>query len=310
MSQEKLLLIVNPCSGRAKMYHELLQVVEILSNANYAVTVYPTKCKGDATEYASKLSDNDYSLIVVCGGDGTLNEVITGLMATSLNTPIGYIPSGTLNEWSSGLNISRNIEQAAKDIADNNSITLDIGKFGDKYFTYTASFGAFTAASYATSQKVKNVLGQAAYFLSGIKHLGSIKSTHLKFTYDGGEIEGDYLFGAVSNSFSVGSIVKYKKDSVVLNDGEFEVVLIKKPTNILKLQTIINGILKKDFNREGIEFFKTRKLTVESEKTIAWTLDGEFAESNGMFEISNIQNAITFLVPKEKEEKTKKNQEN
>ncbi len=299
MSQNKLLLIVNPCSGRAKMYHELLQVVEVFSKADYAVTVYPTKCKGDATEYASKLLENDYSLIVVCGGDGTLNEVITGLMNASLNIPIGYIPSGTLNEWSSGLNISRNIEQAAKDITANNKILLDIGRFGDKYFTYTASFGAFTAASYDTSQKVKNVLGQAAYFLSGIKQLGNIKATNLKFKYDTGETAGDYLFGAVSNSFSVGSIVKYKKDSVVLNDGEFEVVLIKKPSSILKLSSIINGILKRDFSCDGIEFFRTKKLIVESESPVAWTLDGEFAEADGTLEIANIQNAITFLIPKD-----------
>lgn len=297
MSQKKLLLIVNPCSGRAKMHTELLKVVEIFSAADYAVTVYPTKCKGDATDYVLKLNDNDYELLVVCGGDGTLNEVITGIMGAKLSFPLGYIPSGTLNEWSSGLNISRNIEKAAKDITKNNKIQLDIGRFGDKYFSYTASFGAFTSASYSAPQNVKNVLGQAAYFFEGIKSLGNIKPIHLKFTHDGTEIEGDYLFGAISNSLSVGGIVKYDKKVVALNDGEFEIMLIKKPDNILKLQPVIDGILKKDFNRDGIEFFKAKSITVQSDIPVSWTLDGEFAETNGEFTIDNVHNAITFIVP-------------
>lgn len=297
MSQKKLLLIVNPCSGRAKMHTELLRVVEILSAADYAVTVYPTKCRGDATDYVLKLNDGEYDLAVVCGGDGTLNEVITGIMQSKLNLPLGYIPSGTLNEWSSSLNISRNIEQAAKDITKNNKTSLDIGKFGDKYFSYTASFGAFTSASYSAPQNIKNVLGQAAYFFEGIKSLGNIKPIHLKFTHDGGEIDGDFLFGAISNSLSVGGIVKYQKDAVALNDGEFEVMLIRKPDNILKLQPIVDGILKRDFSRDGIEFFKAKKIIIESDKPVPWTLDGEFASTEGKHLITNIHNAITFIVP-------------
>ena len=297
MSQKKLLLIVNPCSGRAKMHTELLKVVEILSAADYAVTVYPTKCKGDATDYMLKLSNNDYELAVVCGGDGTLNEVITGIMQSKLNLPIGYIPSGTLNEWSSGLNISRNIEQAAKDVTNGKKIPLDIGQFGNKYFSYTASFGAFTSASYSAPQNIKNILGQAAYFFEGIKSLGNIKPIHLKFTHNGAETEGDFLFGAISNSLSVGGIVKYQKDSVALNDGEFEVMLIRKPDNILKLQPIIDGILKREFNREGIEFFKAKKIIVESCNPVSWTLDGECAATEGKQVITNIHNAITFIVP-------------
>ena len=139
MQNKKLLLIVNPCSGRAKMYTELLKVVEIFSYADFVVSVYPTKCKGDATEYAKKLTKDDFDLIVVCGGDGTLNEVIEGIMTSGSDIPLGYIPSGTLNEWSSGLNISRNIETAAKDIINGKKNKLDIGKFNDKYFSYTAS---------------------------------------------------------------------------------------------------------------------------------------------------------------------------
>jgi diacylglycerol kinase family enzyme len=131
----------------------------------------------------------------------------------------------------------------------------------------------------------------------GIKSLAAIKPIHIKCTYDDGEIEGDFLFGSISNSFSVGGIVKYDKTPVQLNDGEFEVFLIKNPDNVLKLQPIIDGILKHEFNREGIEFFKTKSLTVETNEDLSWTLDGEFAETNGKVEINNLQKAITFIVP-------------
>lgn len=297
MSQKRLLLVVNPCSGRAKMHTELLKVVEILSAADYAVTVYPTKCKGDATEYINKLSQDDFGTIVVCGGDGTLNEVITGLMNAKLDVRLGYIPSGTLNEWSSGLKISRNIETAATDITTGIDTKLDIGKFGDKYFSYTASFGAFTSASYSAPQDIKNVLGQAAYFFEGIKSLANIKPIHLKFTHENEVVEGDFLFGAISNSLSVGGIVKYDKAGVALNDGEFEVLLIRTPDNVLKLQPLIDGILKHEFDREGMEFFKTKKLKVEAETEVSWTLDGEFALGLPEMQIENLQGAITFILP-------------
>lgn len=294
---KKLLLIVNPCSGRAKMRGELLRVTEIFSNADFEVTVYPTKARGDATKRASLISENEYDIIVVCGGDGTLNEVITGLMQAGVNCRLGYIPSGTLNEWSSGLNISRSIPQAARDIINGKEITLDIGKFGNKYFSYTASFGAFTSASYSAPQEVKNVLGQAAYFFEGIKSLNNIKPVHLKFICDEKEVEGDFLFGAVSNSMSVGGIVKFDESAVKLNDGEFEVLLIRKPDNILKLQPLVEGIIHQELDREGMEFFHTKEITVIGGEGLSWTLDGEFAEGSQTVKIQNIHNAINLIVP-------------
>ncbi|MEE1006471.1 MAG: diacylglycerol kinase family protein [Acutalibacteraceae bacterium] len=294
---KRLLLIVNPCSGRAKMRTELLRVVETLSSGGYTVTVYPTKTRGDATDYVSNLSENEYERIVVCGGDGTLNEVITGLMKSELHITLGYIPSGTLNEWSSGLGIARSIPKAAEDINTGKKIQLDIGRFGDRYFSYTASFGAFTDASYSAPQDIKNVLGQAAYFFEGIKSLGNIKPVRLKFKTEEREIEGDFLFGAVSNSMSVGGIVKFDESAVKLNDGRFEVLLIRNPDNILKLQPIIDGILKRDFDREGIEFFTTESITVTGGDGLSWTLDGEYAEGKDEIVISNMHNAIELIVP-------------
>lgn len=297
MPNKKLLLVVNPCSGKAKMRTELLKVVEILSAENYDVTVYPTKERGDATVRVAAIGENEFDIIVVCGGDGTLNEVITGLMKANLKTPLGYIPSGTLNEWSSGLGISRVITKAARDIVSGKEISLDIGKFGDKYFSYTASFGAFTSASYSAPQDVKNVLGQAAYIFEGVKSLGSIKPIHLKFSCEEREVEGDFLFGAISNSMSVGGIVKFDESTVKLNDGLFEVLLIRNPDNILKLQPLLDGILKREFDREGMEFFHTKEITATMGEEVSWTLDGEYAKGEETIKISNVHNAINLIVP-------------
>lgn len=293
----KLLLIVNPRSGREKMRTQLLKVTEILSGAGYEITVYPTKKQGDATVRVSKIMQNEFDKIVVCGGDGTLNEVITGLMITGVKCTLGYIPSGTLNEWSSGLHISKNIPQAATDAVSGKDIDLDIGKFGDKYFSYTASFGAFTEASYSASQDIKNVLGQAAYFFEGIKSLGNIKPIHLKFSCEEKEIEGDFLFGAISNSMSVGGIVKFSESAVKLNDGMFEVMLVRNPENIIQFQTIVDGILRQDLTKDGIEFFHTNKITVSGGENVPWTLDGEYAEGKDSITVENIHSAIHLTVP-------------
>lgn len=298
MSNKKLLIIANPCSGKAKVKNDILKIIQIFSDSNYEVTVYPTKDRGDATLKVQSLTQDEFDRIVVCGGDGTLNEVITGMMTSDLKCTIGYIPMGTLNEWSSSLKISRNAFNAASDIVNGQEIDLDIGKFNDKYFSYIASFGAFTEASYSAPQEVKNVLGQAAYFFEGIKSISNIKPIHLKFTCEEREIEDDFLFGAVSNSMSVGGIVKFDDSAVKLNDGEFEVLLIKNPSNIIQFQSIVDGILKKDLSRDGIEFFHTKEITVTGGSNVSWTLDGEYAEGKESVTLTNIHSALHLIVPK------------
>ena len=301
MQEKKLLIIANPCSGKAKIKNDLLKIVQIFSNADYEVTVYPTKSRGDATVKAESLKQDEFDRIVVCGGDGTLNEVITGIMHSGIKCTLGYIPLGTLNEWSSGLKISRNVIKAAEDVVIGAETDLDIGKFDDKYFSYTASFGAFTDASYSAPQEIKNVLGQAAYFFQGIKSLSNIKPIHLKFICDDREIEGDFLFGAVSNSMSVGGIVKFSDSVVKLNDGKFEVLLIKNPTSILQFQSIVDGILRKDLERDGIEFFHAHEVTVTGGADVAWTLDGEYAEGKDAVTLTNMPSAIHLIVPQNTE---------
>ena len=297
MTGKNLFLVVNPHSGKAKMRSFLLEVVEIFSSAGYNVTVYPTKCRSDATACIENLESAEYDLVVVCGGDGTLNEAVTGLMRRGIDIPIGYIPAGTLNEWSSGLGISRSIRQAAKDIVAGRETPLDIGEFDDKYFTYTASFGAFTSASYSAPQDIKNIFGHAAYFFEGVKSLGNIKPVHLRVEFDGKTIEDNFLFGAVSNSLSVGGIVKFKESLVKFNDGLFEVLLIKNPSNILKLQPLIDGILKQDLNREGMEFFHAKNIRIYEGEGLDWTLDGEHATGSRVTEINNIPGAVRFILP-------------
>lgn len=303
MKNKKLLIIANPRSGKAKIKNDLLKIVQIFSGADFDVTVYPTKRPGDATIKAHSLNEGEYDRIVVCGGDGTLNEVITGVMRKKLKCTLGYIPYGTLNEWSSGLKISRNPAVAASDIITGIETDLDIGKFDDKYFSYTASFGAFTEASYSAPQEVKNVLGQAAYFFEGIKSLSNIKPIRLKLSCDDREIEDDFLFGAISNSMSVGGIVKFNDSVVKLNDGKFEVLLIKNPTTILQFQSIVDGILRKDLMRDGIEFFHAHEVTVTGGANISWTLDGEFSEGKDIVTLTNIPSAIHLMVPRDIEKK-------
>lgn len=303
MEKKKLLIIVNPNAGKGKMKNYLMDVCGIFSNGGYDVTVYPTKCRGDATQRASQIKQDEFDVVVVSGGDGTLNEVITGIMQSGVDITLGYIPAGTLNEWSSGLGISRNIKKAAQDVVDGEVLPLDIGKFGDKYFSYTASFGAFTEASYSAPQNVKNVLGQGAYVLEGIKSLGNIKPMSLRIVFDGKEVQGDYLFGAISNSLSLGGVLKFEKGIVELNDGVFELVLIKNPKNIAVLQNILDGLLKKDFNREGIEFFHANEIAVIGGEDVSWTLDGEYSEGSNEVIIRNIPSAINFVVPKKNKNK-------
>lgn len=295
---KKLFFVVNPHSGTMKAGSKLLKMIEILSNGGYSVTVYPTKCRGDGTDVVKYIPD-DTDVIVVCGGDGTLNEVITGMMNTGKMFKIGYIPAGTQNEWSSGLKIPRKLVDASKVITEGQLVNLDIGSFNDKYFTYTASFGALTEASYNTPQEVKNVLGQAAYVFEGIKLLGSIKPVHISIEYDDGQIEGDYIFGAITNSLSVGGVIKLKDSIVNLSDGLFEVVLIKDIKNVIDLQAVVSNIIAQKFEDPRIELLHTSHLVIKSCDDIFWTLDGEMANGGKVAEISNLHNAVQFYVPNE-----------
>ncbi len=301
--RKRLFLVVNPCSGTKKIKPALLQVVQIFSGAGFEVTVYPTKCRGDATRVVESLPAG-YDTIVCSGGDGTLNEVITGMLNGGIKCRLGYLPAGTLNEWSSGLSISRNLLKAAEDIVSGADMPLDIGQFGDRYFSYTASFGAFTEASYSAPQDIKNILGQAAYFFEGIKGLGNIKPRRLSITLENGQTyEDEFIFGAVSNSMSVGGILKFKETLVSLNDGLFEIVLVRKPKNIAQLQHIVSSLLKQSFDNECILFTHASSLQVSGGADMSWTLDGEQANGSETVQISILHSALQFIIPQKRAKK-------
>lgn len=294
---KKLLLIVNPRAGMGKIKNSLLKVIQVLSDAGYEITVKPTSKPFDATKIAANI-DGSYSTVVCCGGDGTLNETITGLSMNKNNFVLGYIPCGTLNEWSSGIHIPKNIIKAAEVIANGYSLSIDIGKFDDKFFAYTASFGAFTESSYSASQEIKNVLGQAAYFFEGIKALSNIKPIQLEVETEDKTYSGKYLFGAISNSLSVGGVIKFDEAKIKMNDGLFEVLLIKVPKNLIELQKIIDAILKKDLeNNKYMEFFKVSSLKIKSDVPIDWTLDGEHAVSKTLTNVEIIPNRLNIFLP-------------
>ena len=290
---KKLLLIVNPVAGKKRLKPQLLDVLQIFARGGYAVTVMVTGRRGEASEFAAEGSA--YDLIVCCGGDGTLNEVISGMLDHGVTIPLGYIPCGSTNDFASSMGISMDVKKAASSIANGMPLPLDVGKFSDRYFTYVGSFGAFTAASYTTAQDVKNLLGHAAYVLEGIKDLQSIKPYRLRFQSGETVYEDEYVFGAIANSTSFGGIVKLKSELVSLNDGLFEVLLVKMPKTIADLNAIINALTTSNFENKCFEFYKASDLVISSEEPIAWSLDGEYMRTEGSVKMANLHGVINFI---------------
>lgn len=292
----RLLLIINPVSGKLRARASMFDILERINTAGYTPTVKLTEYRGHARELAAAAAAEGYSRVVCCGGDGTLNEVISGIISSGTGTalPIGYIPAGSTNDFAASLGIpTADLAAAAETAVSGSSIPLDIGRFGeDRYFTYIASFGAFTAASYSAPQNVKNNMGYLAYVIEGIKEFFRIKP--IKVVCEGGErvLRGDYVFGGVTNSMSVGGLVKLKGDVVKLDDGLFEVVLIKRPRNVDEFNQIVQALLTSNLNCKMIDFFRTSNVSFRLPAGTPWTLDGERAECGGKVEISVIHNAI------------------
>ncbi len=296
---KKTLLIVNPKAGKMKAKGSMFDVVETLSKSDFRVTIEITKRQGHATELARD-SSGEFDLIVCVGGDGTLNEVVSGVIDSEKPLPIGYIPSGSTNDFAATLGLSKKPKDAAQDIVDGIETKLDVGLFGDKYFTYVASFGAFTSASYNTPQNVKNALGHLAYVLQGVCDIPSIRSEKLRIETDTGRVyEGSYLFGAISNTTSVGGLISLDERIVTMNDGCHELLLVKSPKNIADLNRCISAILSQNYsNSDVIELDSLSSATVTSENAIVWSLDGERAETDGSVSIRNISRAVTMILPR------------
>ena len=293
---KRLLLIMNPMAGTKKANPHLPEILTIFRQAGYESLVFMTLRQGDGTNLTAQYAAA-VDLIVAIGGDGTFNEVISGVCKARARVPIGYIPAGSTNDFAASLHLSKDVLQAARNIMEGRPRTFDVGRFQDRYFTYVASFGAFTRTSYATAQSIKNILGHMAYLLEGIKELSALRRCHVTTTLDRTtRVEGDYIFGAISNSTSVGGILTLKPEVVDMNDGHFEMMYIKYPDNMGQLAEIIRAVTAQDYNSPMISFHPTSFVTIETDPGIDWTLDGEFAKGDSVIEIENMHSAIQIMV--------------
>ena len=272
---KKVLFIFNPKSGKAQIKNHLIEIIDIFIKNGSEVTIHSTQGKEDAFQI-TKEKCFQYDLVVCSGGDGTLDEVVAGMMTTGFRVPIGYIPAGSTNDFANSLEIPKNMKQAAAIINVGKSFLCDVGQFNKDTFVYIAAFGLFTEVSYETNQDMKNILGHMAYILEGMKRLSMIKSYHLTVQYDEKTIEGDFLFGMITNSLSVGGLKKVTGKDIQFDDGLFEVTLIKKPGNAMELNQLMTALLLGDVDVECMYCFKTREIKFESTEPVAWTLDGEF----------------------------------
>ncbi len=296
--EKKLLFIYNPVSGKAQVKTFLADIIDIYSAKDYSVTIHPTKCRFDGYEYIKEHA-TEYDIISVCGGDGMLNEAVSALMSIEKEKrpPLAYLPAGSTNDFAGTVGLPTDIRRAAKMVVDGNPFFCDAGMFNEKYFAYVAAFGAFTSVSYNTAQEFKNVFGHLAYILEGFRKLPSIKPIRLKVSFDDVVIEDDFLLGMVTNSLQVGGIKHGLGTAISLNDGLFEVFLVKRPRNAAGWQNIITAFVTQDLEKtDDIISFKAAKLKFESEEPIPWTVDGEFGGDIKTAEITNLPRAFTVMV--------------
>lgn len=296
---KRLLFIFNPHSGKAQMKNNLCDIIDLFVKNGYEVTVHPTQFSKDALQVAKENAAN-FDLIVCSGGDGTVNEVISGLMECENRPLVGYIPAGTVNDFASSLGLSGNMLQAAKSIMEGEVFSYDVGKMNQQYFNYVTGFGLFTDVSYQTSQEAKNLLGRLAYLLEGAKQLANIPSYRIKVEYDGKVIEDQFMLGLVTNSVSVGGFKNIVgRNHFLMDDGLFEVTLVRTPQNLIELNKIINAFLQNSNDCDGLYTFSTKELKFTCEDSVPWTLDGEFGGSFHEVIVKNEQKAVQLLVPKQ-----------
>lgn len=296
--EKKLFFIYNPHAGKENIKGKLYGIIQAMSDAGYAITIYPTRAPQDAIEQIRNLPD-DYDLVVCSGGDGTLDEVMTGMMHREHKIPVGYIPAGSCNDFARSLQIPNNMDRAAEIAVRGVNYAIDVGSLNERNFIYVAAFGIFTDVSYTTKQEVKNVLGHMAYVLEGMKQLMNVKSYQLKVTSDEASFEGDFLFGMITNSKSVGGFKSIVGKNVIFDDGVFEMTFITRPKNPMELQEILAALLIEQIDTKYMYSFRSSRVVIESEEPVPWTLDGEFGGEHTRVEITNNQRAVEIRMPEE-----------
>ncbi len=291
---KKMLFIMNPYSGTRKAVRYLVELISLFNRAGYDVTTHMTAGPGDATAVVERLA-KDVDLVVCSGGDGTMNETISGVLRSGVDLPIGYIPSGSTNDFAISLKLSTNVMQAAQDIVEGQPVRYDVGQFGDRYFSYVASFGAFTRASYSTPQSVKNTIGHTAYLLEGISELSQIKNVHMRLEIDGQVVEDDFIFGAFTNSTSVAGILTLDPAQVDMADGLMEVMLVRMPRNLMELPECIQALQTQQYNCSMITFRSAREIKVYADPNMPWTLDGEKEDGHAEVLVRNLHHGIRLM---------------
>lgn len=293
---KRMLFVYNPKAGKAKIRNKLSDIIDVFARSGYSIVVHPTQGQGDAREVVKNREKGAYDLIVCSGGDGTLDEVVAGMMQTQEHLPVGYIPAGSTNDFAKSLGISSYMVAAAETIVKGRVFSCDIGRFNEGLFVYVAAFGMFTEVSYATDQQMKNMLGHMAYLLEGVKSLSTIKSYVMRIESEEEIIEGDFIFGMVTNSISVGGFKNITGKDVELDDGKFEVLLVKRPVTYVELDNTVASLVVPKFDAQCIQYLKTSCLRIYSKEKISWTLDGEFGGEHKEVVIENLQKVLPIIV--------------
>ena len=297
--RKKLLFIMNPKAGLMQAPKYMADIIDRFSGAGYLTQVLMTKAGGDSKNFAAEYG-GEADVVVVSGGDGTLNGVIDGLINGGHKTPIGYIPAGSTNDFANSIGLPKSIMECVEVVINGKPQAVDIGSFNGRYFSYVASFGAFTSTTYTVPQNIKNIMGHSAYVMAGVKELAHIKPIHARVTLEKGTPdeqvhEGDYVLGGVCNSRSIGGIVNLQKLDVDMNDGLMEVILIRMPKDLIELSDITSSILGGSFKSHQIEKYSVHKVTFELDENVHWTLDGEYEKGSGVCEIDTLESAISLI---------------
>ena len=292
-----VLFVVNPVAGKMMSSKYMMDILRIFNDNDALPTVYTTKSHGDAKKYVETHAA-DYDRVVCCGGDGTFSEVVSGIIKADIKTPIGYIAAGSTNDLARTLGIPADIKKAAENAVCGQPFGIDIGIVnGSETFTYVASFGLFTKTSYSTPQELKNILGHSAYVLEGVKELSNIKVYNMTIKTEDETVKGEFIFGAITNSLSIGGVFKYPRSRVSLNDGNFEIMMIKRPKDLIELGNIVNSINTGSFNDKNILFIQASKLNITIDSPCPFTLDGEYGGEYTEMEIENLREKVTIYLP-------------
>lgn len=292
---EKLLFVLNPYAGTRKANKLLADILALFNRKDYDVRVHITAKQGDAREVVRQRAA-EMDLIVCCGGDGTFNETVAGILESGADVPVGYIPAGSTNDFANSLGLSTDIMTAAENILKGKPVAYDVGSFGGRFFTYVASFGAFTKASYATSQNVKNILGHTAYLLEGIQEISQLRNkTHMRLELEDEIIEDDFIFGAICNSTSLGGLLTLDPKRVDMRDGLLEILLARVPKDLTEVAECLQAVQKQTYNCKMLTFRSCKSIKILADPNMNWTIDGEMEPGKAQINVENVHHAIRVV---------------